>query len=252
MIDATNKWLLGAGAVLALLVGVAVYLAITTQGLSRGATVVVARQTVPERTQFTAANITELLATRELPADAVPQGALSRPGEAVGKVTTTQLAAGEVVLGTPNRLVGAEGEGARPAAAIPRDKVALAIAANESVTIAGAVQPGDRVDVIATWNRPTGAAVTQDIFQDVRVFAVGRWQGETRVPVASGLADGGPPTTVTLLLDYQQAVVLEYLMRTGGHISLALRRFDQASDVPTEPITPDSVRRYFGVDGTTP
>jgi hypothetical protein len=47
-------------------------------------------------------------------------------------------------------------------------------------------------------------------------------------------------------------VVLEYLMRTGGHVSLALRRFDQASDVPTEPITPDSVRRYFGVDGTTP
>ena len=39
-------------------------------------------------------------------------------------------------------------------------------------------------------------------------------------------------------------------MQTGGPIALALRRFDQNGDVPTDPVTIESLeRRFFGVDG---
>jgi Flp pilus assembly protein CpaB len=244
MIDTTSKWLLGASAVLALLVGVAVYVAVASRTLGRAtATVVVAREDIPERTLFTGTNMPTLLDTREVPADGVPRGALTRPDEAVGKTTTTALVAGEIVLGTPSRLVSTEGEGARPAASIPRDKVALAITANDSVTVAGAVQPGDRVDIIATWTGPNGQANAEDLFQDVRVFAVGRWQTGVRQQVASSVGGADNPTAITLLLDYQQAVMLEYLIRTGGSISVALRRFDQSGDVRTAPVTADSFAR---------
>ena len=57
------------------------------------------------------------------------------------------------------------------------------------------------------------------------------------------------PSSITLLLDYPQAVAVEHLLRTGGQLSLALRRFDQAGDRNIESITSDVLmRRYFGID----
>jgi Flp pilus assembly protein CpaB len=256
-VDTTSKWLFGIGAALALLVGVAVYVAVTAAtGFGRGTTtVVVARQEVPERTLFTGANVGDLLTTRQVPADAAPTGALRQPSDAIGKATTRSLAAGEVVLGTPDRLASGEGAGARAAAVIPRDKVAVAIPATDAVTVAGALQAGDRVDVIGTWTRPNGQNATQNLFHDVRVFAVGRWQGSGGgLPgAAAAPSAGGATATITLLLDYQQAVVVEYLLQSGGHVSIALRRFDQGDDMPTEPATAETLtRRFFGGDGLAP
>jgi Flp pilus assembly protein CpaB len=127
-----------------------------------------------------------------LPADAAPADALRQPSDAIGKATTRSLAAGEVVLGTPDRLASGEGASARAAAVIPRDKVAVAIPATDAVTVAGALQPGDRVDVIGTWTRPNGQAASQNIFHDVRVFAVGRWQGGAGPPSAAAAAAPRP------------------------------------------------------------
>jgi pilus assembly protein CpaB len=241
--DTINKWLFGAGIALALLAGLGTYAAVTgAQGLGRATTrVVVARNEIPERTLFTGANVGALLGTAEVPSDLVPQGALAQASEAVGKVTTTRLAANEVVRGGPDRLASNEGTTARPAAAIPRDKVALAMGATDTISVAGAVQPGDRVDVLATMVRPNAEAITQSIFQDVQVFAVGRWQSDAQQRAAAANA----PSTVTLLLDYQQALVLENLQQTGARVSLALRRLDQTGDVPTEPVTPDSIAAHW-------
>jgi pilus assembly protein CpaB len=261
-VDTTSKLLFGVGAALALVVGLAVYLAVSSaQAFGRSATtVVVTRQAIPERTLFTGGNVDQLLTTRQLPTDVVPADALTRPGEAIGKANTMPLAAGEIVLGTADRLASGEGASARPAATIPRDKVALAIPATDTVAVAGAVQPGDRVDVIANWTRTNGQAVAQDIFQDVRVFAVGPWRGSTggvagAAAAATSAATGGaagPTSAITLLLDYQQAVVLEYLLQNGGHVSLALRRFDQGDDVPTEAVTAESLNRRLLGDAAAP
>jgi hypothetical protein len=36
-------------------------------------------------------------------------------------------------------------------------------------------------------------------------------------------------------------------LQTGGHIALALRRFDQGIDIPTEPVTAEALtRRVLG------
>jgi hypothetical protein len=63
------------------------------------------------------------------------------------------------------------------------------------------------VDVIVTWTRSNAPAITQALFQDIQVFAVGRWQGDGQ-PLAARTATG----TVTLLLEHQQALALEYLL----------------------------------------
>jgi pilus assembly protein CpaB len=245
-VDTTSKVLFGVGGIVALLVGFAVYSLVGAAQLGRtGVIVVVANADIPERMQFTAANVAELLTTRELPGDAVPPTALRQPAEAIGKLTSAPIRAREVVLS--DRLFTGEGVTARPAASIPRDMVALALAANERVVVAGAVQPGDRVDVIATWGPGSGQVATQDLFQDVRVFAVGRVQtgaGARPNPDAA-------PTTITLLVDYEQAVVLEHLLRTDGSIALVLRRFDQGGTVPVEPVSTESMLRRFRLDGAT-
>jgi Flp pilus assembly protein CpaB len=255
-VDTTTKILFGVGAGLAVLVGIAIYFLVTAaygQGLTATTSVVVAREDIPERTLFTASNVPDLLATRQLPSDVVPPGALRGVVDAVGKATLQPLLAGEIVMNTPDRLASGEGFTARPSAAIPRDKVALAITAGESVSVAGALLPGDRVDIIATWTAPGDETIAQTIFPDVRVFAVGPWQGGNRARGTAAVAGGGaaspstPATTVTLLLDNQQAVVTQYLLQTGGHIALALRRFDQGIDIPTEPVTAEALtRRVLG------
>jgi Flp pilus assembly protein CpaB len=247
--DTTSKLLLAVGAGLALLAGTAAFALVSAaQDLGRSTTqVVVARQQIPDRTLFTTANMDQFLATRAVPTDSVPEGALTHPAAAVGKTSTVRVAAGEIVLGTPDRLASAEGLTARPAAVIPRDKVALAIKASETVSVAGAIQPGDHVDVYATWNRGNSQSATRNIFQDVRVFAVGRWTSEDRLQAA---AANSRPETITLLLDYQQASVLEYLIQTGSAVSLALRRFDQTEDMPTQTVMAESLSWYFGAAGS--
>lgn len=239
--DTLSKWLLLMGSALAIVVGIAMYsLIAATQGARQPLVpVVVARYDIPERTLFTAANVDDLLQISHLPAEIVPRRALAEPLAVIGKATTTSLQAGEILLNSPDRIAASEGPSARPAATIPRDKVALAINATESVNVAGTLQAGDRVDVIATWNVPDGASITQHLFQDIRVFAAGRWQTDARAPQQAG--------TVTLLLDHQEALILEYLLQTGGHISLALRRFDQGGDIITEPITTETLLRRLNV-----
>jgi Flp pilus assembly protein CpaB len=101
------------------------------------------------------------------------------------------------------------------------------------------------VDVIVTWTRSNAPAITQALFQDIQVFAVGRRQVDGQ-PLAARTATG----TVTLLLEHQQALALEYLLQTGARVSLGLRRFDQIGEVPTEAVTSELLaRRYFGLDG---
>jgi pilus assembly protein CpaB len=254
-VDKHTRWLFGVGAALAVLVGTAAYFTLTNSARAGRAsgTVVVARKAIPERTLFTAANVDELLTEREIPADALPEQALGKPHHVIGKSTVRALVAGEMLLDSPDRLASGEGGTARPAAAIPRDKVALTVPANESISVAGSLQPGDRVDVIATWQPQSTRPVTQAIFQDVRVFAVGPWQGEVRGRVQGVVGGQGIPSSVTLLLDYQQAVAVQHLQTTGGHLSLALRRFDQAGDQPIDAVTPDLLtRRYFGQHVDTP
>lgn len=253
--DTISRLLLGAGTLLALVLGIVVYTALSDDDGGPTRTVVVTRQEVPAYTQFTAANMDQYLTTQPFLLRNVPRDALTHPAQAVGLTTTVRLAAGERLMNTSDRLVAGEG-GSRPSAAIPNDKVAFTIPANETLAVAGALHPGDRVDVIATWAPPGEPASTRMLYQDVRVFAVGPWQAHADPGTESdrvSTAVRTNATTITFLLDYAQAAELQYLLQTGGNIALALRRLDQSTEVSAFPITSDYMRaRLSGSSGGAP
>src|SRR4051812_29474387 len=123
--DATSRLLLGAGALLGLLLGFVVYTALSAEPLPAPTqAVVVARQELPAYTLFTQSNMDQLLTTRQFLVENVPAAALTQPAQAVGRVTAIRVPGGEVILDAPDRLTTGEG-GVRASAVIPRDHVAL-------------------------------------------------------------------------------------------------------------------------------
>lgn len=113
------------------------------------------------------------------PAAHVPTGAYRRVEQVVGQTARQALVAGEPLL--PTRIVtGAQGEGL--ASLLEPGTRAMAVKVDQVVGIAGFVQPGDRVDVIATL--PTddetkevldteAMKMSKTILEDIRVLAVG-------------------------------------------------------------------------------
>jgi pilus assembly protein CpaB len=113
------------------------------------------------------------------PAAHAPAGAFKRLEQVVGHTARQALVAGEPLL--PTRLVtGAQGEGL--ASLLEPGGRAMAVKVDQVVGIAGFVQPGDRVDVIATLvtDEETKNVLATDaekmaktILEDIRVLAVG-------------------------------------------------------------------------------
>lgn len=84
-----------------------------------------------------------------LPEDAVPGGALSAAGDAVGRWVDWPLTSGEPVLG---RLLRAQRSGGAALAGldIPPGFRAVAVPVQPAAAVGGTLAPGDRVDVFAT------------------------------------------------------------------------------------------------------
>jgi len=165
--------------------------------------VVTATRTITRGTTITA----DLLATASLPARFVPPGAVRDPDRVVGRVTSTDLAAGEVV--TRLRLAGAGG--GRIASLVPAGMRAVQVPVGGTV----GVEPGDLVDVLATFGG--GGAHTELTAEGVEVLAIGRG-------AAGPLGTAAQPDAVGLvvLADAIQAQRLAFA-GTFATLSIAIR-----------------------------
>src|SRR5688500_16409269 len=105
--------------------------------------VLVAAQDIPERAIIGGPH----LAIKRVLPTSLPPNALAKPEQAVGKMTTGPILAGEFVL--PGKLVGPDS--GRPAIAytVPKGKVVITMPASDILTT-GAVQAGDTVDLLVT------------------------------------------------------------------------------------------------------
>lgn len=140
-----------------------------------------------------------MLRTMEVPDAYRPPGALSRPGDAAGRTLVADVAAGEAITAT--RLA----RGGPLAALVPAGLRAVPIAVPLH---AGALRPGDRVDVLAA-------------------FAVGRGYAETVVAgaevlrVLAGSEPAAGTVTVLLLVGPDDAERLVQA-RSSADLSLAI------------------------------
>jgi pilus assembly protein CpaB len=148
-----------------------------------------------------------------LPQSAVPPGAFSGTTQVLGRGAILPISKGEFIL--PSKLA-ALNAGAGLPSMIPPGMRAVSVRVNDVVSVAGFVQPGTRVDVLATGNQGgSNERQTITVLENVAVIAVGgslseRLGGEQNAPV------------ITLLVSPDDAQKLA-LASQEGRIQLALR-----------------------------
>ncbi|HEX5235139.1 MAG TPA: Flp pilus assembly protein CpaB [Silvibacterium sp.] len=151
-------------------------------------------------------------------AGSLPQGAIVKPQDALGRGVLSNLYAGEPIL--TNRLA-TPGSGGGLAATIPQGMRAAAIKVDEVVGVAGFVTPGMRVDVLISGNPPgtttnPQGTITKTLLQNIEVLSAG-----TDIQKD---AEGKPQQVqvVNLLVSPPQAELLS-LAGNETHIQLVLR-----------------------------
>lgn len=176
------------------------------------AQVVVAAKAVPARTVIGP----DQVALRSMPEQYLVAGALRRKEEVVGKTTTVPLAEGEMIL---EGKLALNRPGTAMAYRIPAGTRAMTVTANEVIAVAGFIQPGDQVDVLATFPKQlAGVDKTVLILEELPVLAVAH-QAEQE---GEKLKDLKSLTSVTLAVTPQQGARLA-LAAERGSIRLLLR-----------------------------
>lgn len=221
--------------------------------------VVVAQQNIPERGEITA----DAIAVQEWPESAVPVGAVSTTDSVIGKVALQPIFPGQIILPQMITVKGQLGQSRTNASLIiPEGKVAMAFSLNELSSVAGALQPGDSVDLLLTLQPgslpPTasravtttapigteGLPVTQIMLQDLLVMQVGSWAvGEANTAAVGNI--------VTFAIDRQDALALKSA-REQGAIDFVLRRSGDHKLVTTEPVTLQYLNKRFGFNLAPP
>jgi pilus assembly protein CpaB len=184
--------------------------------------VVVADADLPVGTELRAENLKVI----DWPATSRPEGAFQDVKELEGKVVASRVYRFEPLL--PAKLAGS-GKGGL-SALLPAGMRAAAVKVDDVVGVAGFVQPGDSVDVIATIRTDGGSYVTSSkvILQNVSVLAVGK-----ELDVKSRSNEKVVPATVaTLMVDAEQSERLA-LAAAQGKILLTLRGEADTEVVPT-------------------
>ncbi|MGH9775077.1 MAG: Flp pilus assembly protein CpaB [Candidatus Acidiferrales bacterium] len=157
------------------------------------------------------------------------QGMFAKPEDCIGRVLISAVQKDEPILASN---LAAKNSGAGLAAIIPEGLRAVSVAVNDVVGVAGFVQPGSFVDVLATGavEGHTTSTVTGTILQNIRVLAT----GQKVEPDAQGTPQS--VAVVTLLVNPEQANILT-LASMQGKIQLALRNSEdtrEANPQPTE------------------
>lgn len=146
----------------------------------------------------------------------VPQGAMFKSDDAVGRGVVEAIYAGEPLV--ENR-IAARGAGAGLAAIIPAGMRAVAVRVNEIVGVAGFVTPGMHVDILIAGNPPgnnPAGTLTKTLLQNIEVLSAGQNLQKD--------SEGKPisVTVVNLLVTPEQAEVLS-LASNETRIQLVLR-----------------------------
>lgn len=203
----------GLALALGLLVSYAVYNRLVTSGAANnepGADVVVAVSDIQVGAKLEDKDIRLARFAQSV----VPPGAFGKKTAVVGRGVVMPISRGEFIL--PNKLAAANAGSGLPSL-IPPGMRAVSVRVNDVVSVAGFVQPGSRVDVLATGNQGGGNdRQTTTVLENVAVIAVGK--NLERNP--NGDAQTAPVITLLVSPDDGQRLTLA---SQEGRIQLALR-----------------------------
>jgi len=247
---------LTAGLLVALLAGVVAYVTLSrataagqapaegAQPASPTVEVVVAARAVAVRTALT----NDDLATKQLPVEAVPEGAVSAIEDALAKITLVDLYPGEVILSQrlvdPNEVTG----DGRYALVIAEDQVLMAFPAGDLMSQSNVLKPGDQVDLLFTMNLPTdrGAAAPGGGTGEEEPFTFNLMQNVSIAAIVTA-GEGGGPQALLLTISPQDALVLKYVKDNGGIVDIVLRAPGVDRPFEVEPVDVDYVLNRYQI-----
>ena len=169
----------------------------------------------------------DMLKVIKWPWDNVPEGAIGKPEELMGRVVLVQTYAGETLMESK---LAAEGMTGGMTAIISPGKRALSVRVNEIIGVAGFVTPGTHVDVLLTIDddkvrRGKVDAITKTILQNVKVLASGQTVMQVNdEPVLVNVV------TLELTLEDSEKLTLAV---NRGQLQLALRHQTDDEEVKT-------------------
>ncbi len=188
--------------------------------------VVVAARDIPLHTVLTQAD----LEIRQVEPDLIPADGLSDTEDAIGKLTTADIAEGEILLA--RRLIAPDYVGPNAAFVMDPKKVLVAFGAGDLLSSAGILRPGDHVDLMLTYDFSRGVTHTETselgintltVLQDLEVAAlVYGTQAQDRGNEPQE-ATGAPPRAILFAVDPQDALVIKHFRDMGGVADFALR-----------------------------
>jgi pilus assembly protein CpaB len=218
--------------------------------------VVVALQPITDRSIIAP----DAIGIKDWPETALPPGEIFDKTEKVaGMLAVQPIYPGQIILPPmiiDKKKAGEIGTRSNAAFVIPEGKVAMAFGIGDITGVAGALQPGDYVDVMLTLQASTpptqtvrtgaqptltgseGLAATQLMLQNILVLQVGNWN------IGTGQEKGGPATNITFAIDRQDALALKSA-REQGQIDLILRRVGDTKIADTEPVTLQYLNKRF-------
>ena len=221
-----------AGLVLAIMAGVLIFM--TVQRMAQApkeleepprVEILVAARDIPLHTLLGPADVEP----REVPPDMVPADGVGDPEEVVGKLTTVDIAEGEIML--RRRLISPDYVGPRAAVVMSPDQVLIAFPASDLLSNQGILRPGDHVDLMYTFDfgkakaEITTGPNTLTILQDLKIAAVMYPGGKGPESQEGSTNEGGAgsPTALLLTVDEQDALLIKYFRDAGASADLALR-----------------------------
>ncbi len=177
------------------------------------AKVVAASQRIPAKTQVTA----QMVEIKEVPTKYINPKAAIDVKEVVGKTVKSEILPGEQVL--RDKLATGKESSDGLSYLIEPGKRAVTIAVNEVSGVAGQILPGDRVDVMGTFDFQ--GILTTLVIQNVPVLSIDQITDASAAKGADG-KNRAPASTLTLLVAPEQMQPL-VLCSEQASIRLALR-----------------------------
>lgn len=229
--------------------------------------VVVALQAIPQGTTFAAGQpLNQFFGLQKMPSSAIPFGAYTSVNQVSdvvksagcqpsglatcrGEVTTTEtIYQGLPIVSGMFSSLGSFRVAAGPAFRIPYGYVGIGISFSDVNSVLNSIQPGDDIDLIASYNGPETHQVstTQYAMNDLRVIGVG---GPPPPPPGSTGSSGAASAsggTLLLMVRYQQALLVQHLKDSAGIWTVsAVLRSAKETDIPHFKTLPVTDRWFF-------
>lgn len=161
----------------------------------------------------------------EMPEGLTPDGFFKSIDEVIGKVSTTNISRGEILVTERFRT---HTTGSTLAALVNTNMRAVTVRVDDVIGVAGFLLPGNTVDILASRKNGRDRAITETILKNIKVLAVDQ----------TAAAESNEPVivrAVTLEMLPRQAEIL-FQARTEGKIQLTLRNpLEMEPEVIPEP-----------------